>query len=313
MRTASVLLVGFAITCLTGASCPFRGWGKTTPVEQTGALPDLPAEKFVAYLNTQAGHLKTVRYDDVSLKATDEKGELPRLNEGTLVCSRPRNFRVISGHVLTPGTEVDVGSNDREFWMYVKRPQQTYVYCTHEDFARGKASLPVPFEPAWVLEALGMNTYDPAAAYTVEPSTKERAYLLSFDTKTPAGEAVRKTIVFAGDRAAGDRPQVLRHIVQDANRKVVATADVKEVKNVTTGTDPVTGNSVTVQVPTRVVLEWPQQKFKMELVLGRAKVNEPLSQKDADYFFNRPEIRGANPVNLAEARFSNYAPSSRPR
>ncbi len=308
MRDKFLLLALFAV-CLGGSGCDFLNRIGVKPKQKegigTGPIADLPSEKFVSYLNTQAAHLQSVRYDDVSLKVTDENGELPRLNEGTLVCSRPRNFRVISGHILTSGTEADVGSNDREFWMYVKRPQQTFVYCSHEDFARGKASLPVPFEPAWVLEALGMSTYDPNAQYAIDANQKERVYFLSFDAKTPNGEAVRKTIVFAGDRAGGDRPQVMKHVVQDANRKTVATAEVKEVRNVTT-TDPTGGQPVTVQIPTRVVLEWPQQKFKMEMVLGRAKVNETLPQKDFDYFFTRPDIRGANPINLADTRSSGF-------
>ncbi len=305
MRSRVFPLIAFVSVALVGSGCEFLNRFKPKPPTPTDPIGEKPAENFVTYLNSQAAHLQSVRYEDVSLKATDEKGDLPRLNEGTLVCSRPRNFRVISGHVLTSGTEVDVGSNDREFWMYVKRPQQTYVYCSHDDFARGRVNLPVPFEPAWVLEALGMSNYDPNTPYTIEVNQKERVYILAFDTRTPSGEAVRKSIVFAGDRATGDRPQVIRHIVQDANRKVVATAEVREVRNIST-TDPTSGQAVVVQVPTRVVLEWPQQKFKMEMVLGRPRVNETLPQKDFDYFFTRPDIRGANPINLAESRSAGF-------
>lgn len=300
MRAVRVLLLGI----LAATGCKFLdtlGVKPRPPADTAnGILPDRPAGDFVSYLNAQAAAVQSIRFDDVSVKASDQGNDMPRLGEGVLVCAKPRNFRMIAGHVLTSGTEVDLGSNSSEFWMYVKRPQQTFIYCSHEDFSQGKANLPIPFETDWVLEALGMAPLDPNLQYAVETNQKERVYTLTWESKTPQGEPIRKTTVFAGDRASADRPQVVRHVVTDANRKVIATADVREVR-------PTPVGDTTVLVPTRVALEWPQQKFKMDLTLGRPSVNGNLSQKDFDYFFKRPTISGANPINLAAAR---YTPSS---
>lgn len=298
MRATAVTLTVFAVTCLTGAQCAFLRTDKAAAPPPGGVLPleDRAAADFVAYLNAQANAVQSVRYDEVSLGYTDQEGWKPRLNAGLLTCSRPRNFRLTAETRVT-SKEVDVGSNDSEFWMYVKRADW-FGYCSYDDFARGKVSLPIPFEPDWVLQALGMSTYpDPqSTTYAVDVNQKARAYTLTWDAKTPQGEAVTKTVVFAGDMARGEQPQVVKHVVQDANRTVVATAEVKRV-------EPKLIGGTTVLVPTHVVLEWPQQKAKMDLTLGDVKVNQPMTAEETAYFYTRPKYDGVKPVNLATVRF----------
>ena len=68
------------------------------------------------------------------------------------------------------------------------------------------------------------------------------------------------------------------------------------------GVDRATGNAAFVQVPRHVVLEWPQQKFVMELKLAGEKVNEDLSDR-AVALFTRPRIPGTNPIDLARYEF----------
>ncbi|MGL6095492.1 MAG: hypothetical protein ACRC7O_06810 [Fimbriiglobus sp.] len=303
-----ILAVGLVVALAPSVGCEFlrKSTGTQTAPPADGApLQDRQANQFVTYLNQQAALLKTVRYDSVSMSASGPEGSIPRLTEGTLACASPRYFRLMSGHWATSGSEVDIGSNPTEFWMYVKRPEQVFVFCSHDDFSRGAAKLPVPFEPDWVLEALGMMTYDPALNYTSDMDQRNRVYTLAFDTKTPQGEPIRKAVVFAGSRAGGDRPQVLKHVVMTPTGHVIASAEVKEVKTVAAGTGA-------VQVPTRVTLEWPPQKFKMDLTLGKVQVNETIPQNEFAFFFQRPDIRGATPVNLANARFqpSSYRGST---
>lgn len=301
MRAATITLTAAALVCATGAQCQFlrTADNRTDVPPGTNPLEQYDAPRFVAYLNQQAGHLQSIRYDKISLRASEAGSDMPRLSEGELVCSRPRNFRLTAGHRVTIGAEVDLGSNANEFWMYTKRPEPTFLYCSHDDFARGKGSLPIPFDPDWVLQALGMNTFDPNAAYTADVNQADRTYVLNWDAKTPQGEPIRKTIVFAGDKATGGKPQVLRHVIADANGNPIATADIKEVQAVPAAGAP----GQTVQVPTRVVLEWPQQKFKMDLTLDRVRANEAMTGQETAYFFERPTISGVTPVNLATAQF----------
>ena len=310
MRSVRIGLVGLSVAALgtTGCETLKRLGSWTRPPANTAVLADRDPGQFVTYLNQQAGYLQSIRYDDVAVSARGPDGPMPRLTEGTLACSKPRNFRMISGHLLTSGSEVDLGSNDQEFWMFVKRPDPTLLYASHDDYAAGRAALPIPFETDWVLEALGMSTYDPNLAYTADADQKDRVYTLSWDDRTPQGEAVRKVIVFSGDRESGERPQVRKHVVLDAARNVVASAEITEVERRVVPAPPNSQQAdMTYTIPTHVVLEWPQQKFKMDLTLAKPRVNEPFSDAEYNYFFRRPDIPGANEVNLATA---NIRPTS---
>ena len=94
-----------------------------------------------------------------------------------------------------------------------------YVFASHTDFETGKAKLPggIPFEPDWVMQALGMTTLPAERTSTrVKIDEQDRTYTLSWPAITPAGVSVRKEIVFDGDAATGNQPQVKKHVIRDA-------------------------------------------------------------------------------------------------
>ena len=74
------------------------------------------------------------------------------------------------------------------------------------------------------------------------------------------------------------------------------------MKTITSDKNPAIGAASFVQLPTHVVLEWPQQKFVMDLRLSGETVNEDLSDRSAA-LFSRPQIRGTNPIDLARHQF----------
>jgi hypothetical protein len=263
---------------------------------QSGPVASVTANDLVDYLNRQAGYLTSVRYNDLSIEVTMGK-ERHSLGDSTLVCARPRNFLLVGGKKVI-GDVIYIGSNEREFWMLTKGPVgKQYVYCSHADFERGAGQLPIPFDPEWALQALGMATYPAGLPYKVDTDQRAKVHTLTWDATTPQGMPVRREIVL--DPYPGkNRPNIRQHRILDANNKLIGLADVKEVATV-----PVGGSYV--NVPTRVVLEWPQQQAKMDLRLGQPRVNERISDADTAEMFTRPRPRdGDNPINLAEARFT---------
>jgi hypothetical protein len=265
-------------------------------LQQTGPIQDVQADRLVAYLNRQAGYLNSVRYPDVSISVSMDK-ESHTLGSSMLVCAKPRNFLLIGGKGIT-GDLVHIGSNSQEFWMLTKSPMQpTYVYCSHADFKQGAGQLPIPFDPDWALQALGMAGYDPKLHYEVKTDQRERRYTLTMDSTTPQGTPVKHVIVFDPTPRA-DESHVREHLIMDANGQMIASARVVKAARVSVG-------GADVQVPTRVVLEWPRQKAKMELRLGRPRVNEQMSEGEMRDLFTRPQPRdGVNPINLANAQFT---------
>lgn len=315
MRTVLILTAAVLLP-ITGTGCALMQWikGKDDYAQHTptpsGPVESVSAGDLVGYLNRQSGYLTSVRYPDVAISITGPRPGDPRrtetntLNSSTLVCAKPRNFLLVGGKNVV-GDLVHIGSNDREFWLLTQSPlPREYVYCSHADFQAGRGELPIPFDPDWALQALGMAAFPPDAAYKVEADERTREHVLSFPGRTPQGQTVTKAIVFAADPAGGTNPQVRRHLVLDAAGKTVASAEVLKAATHPAGTDPTTGRPVYVQVPSRVLLKWPQQKFEMDLTLGRATVNEVIPESEAQQLFTRPTGRGVNPINLAEARFA---------
>lgn len=306
----NILWLLFAVALGLSAGCAWLDKIRPEPKPaNTGALKPKKPEEFVTYLNRQSNAVQSVRYDDVGLKATIPGSSwIPALRSGVMVAQKPKNFRMQAGFALG-GDQLDIGSNSQEFWMYVKQPKPTYLFCSHADFPKVQDELPVPFEPDWALQALGLTTYDTTKAYEVETSDKNRVYYLKWPDTTPAGQKVMKVVEFAGDASEGTQPQVRRHRIMSQTTTGWQTDLLAEIHKVTVldgGVDPQTQQRVNVQVPTEVTLEWPQQKVRLALSLGKAKLN---ASESAALFSKPASIDNANPVNLADFR-SNGSPSS---
>ena len=286
---------------------PFAGkGGNGTPLEQR------PAEQFTKYLNDQASVLDGVAYEEVSV--TVGMGALidPDLT-ATIDCAKPRSFRMKANHGLQAG-QLDVGSNDKQFWMYVRHGNPKYVFASHDDLASGRARLPVPFDPDWVFMALGMSGVDASSNPTVELDANRRQYVLTTMARTPQGIAVKKLTCFAGDDQTGTSPQVKWHAVVDARtNKEIATTDIRKVKRMEVQ-NPRTGEMTIVALPTemRLIFSGPDnQKLKLDMTLRREKVNPAFTAEQTAYLFTMPPIGGATPVNLAGGGWQEGTPNAR--
>jgi hypothetical protein len=64
------------------------------------------------------------------------------------------------------GQEIDLGSNDELFWLWVRRNQPPGVYfCRHSQFASSNIRQLMPIAPSWLLAALGIVDIDPASVF----------------------------------------------------------------------------------------------------------------------------------------------------
>ena len=207
------------------------------------------------YLNTQASRLEAVTYERATVTAKQGLISMPSLR-GDLAASQPKNFRM-RGQRELPAAKIDLGSNEQQFWLFIDAPsvRPTYVFASHSDFESGKAKIPegIPFEPDWVMQALGMTKFQQNVPYEqVKLDEKARSYTLSWPATTPAGMPIRKEIVFAADDAdsSRDQPQVKKHVIRDVKGRVICTAEVKRAKTVPVGgSDPRTGHALRRAIP----------------------------------------------------------------
>jgi hypothetical protein len=277
-------VAGWLAFLLLAAGCNNAPWLRQTPQAPSGprASAGAPtAAELVAALNSNAQRVQALQSNDVDLDCTAE-GRSVGLT-ALMVCQKPRNF-LLRARALG-NTAADLGSNDREFWFWISRNEPPYLYhCSYEDFARG-VRMPLPFQPDWIVEALGIGEYDPAKAYRVVPNNAGADLV---EETTSQGQAVRKITRFIRNR--NYQWQVVGHILQDSRGQVICAASISEVQQ-----DSATG----VVLPRRVLMEWPAERLKMKMKVDHPVVNPALNPQQVAMMFTRPVMKDVPSYDLA--------------
>jgi hypothetical protein len=290
MRKVLALL---ALTVLVAAGgCPPREGGLNNLLRPSGVTTPPPTEvpskeDLVSYLNNNAAGLPGIKSDDVDL--TCYAGPVPVTVRAKLRAAGPRNFRM-SGE-LFGSTEVDLGSNPQEFWYWIKRSEPPYqVFCSYQALEEGKVKvMPFPFQPDWILEAMGMGKYGPPEKYGPVVAEKGQLKLIE-KTKSPQGQWVKKVIVFNHRKAKNnDEPQVTDFLLlDDAKGTLICSAHV-------TRRLVIPGKG---EIPRELELSWPEQKLKLVMHLNSVQVDSQI----APVVFVRAPMKGVQSFDLATGR-----------
>ena len=302
----SIRLLAAGFLALAGCES-LRGGRGTDSAVATGAVQPKSAEQLVNYLNQQTDAVNSLRYRRVSIDASSP-GQSVGLGQSELACEKPYNFALLGGKIVASDLLV-VGSNEEKFWVYQRAPERSYIFCNRADLPSEAAKLPVPIDPDWAMQALGMYSYPAGLDYQVETLQAERELHLSYHQQAPGGNRVRVTVAFAADPQTNYAPQVRRLIIEDdATHQVVATAQIKAVSRMP--------GAPSGGVPMTVELAWPQQGAKVSLDLGEPELNPQFDAKARNYYFAMRDL-GVTPVNLTQMRLSGsiraQAPDTSPR
>jgi hypothetical protein len=223
------------------------------PAPTAESLPEVPA--LVRYLNKNADLVQAV--ESSSLHIDCSQGSQKVGLDGLMACQKPRNFRLTAKMFAQPAA--DIGSNNDEFWYWISKADPPYVYhCSYRDLGTGRVRVPFPFQPDMVVAALGMAKYDENAKYELKAPPKAKYVELVQNTTSPQGQPVQRITVFHRYEQKAPEPQVLAHVLKDARGKLICQATVHKVQ-----IDRVTRATL----PTKVTLEWPDQKLRMTLIM----------------------------------------------
>lgn len=242
-------------------------------------------EAVLAYLNDNASRVQSLRCKELDLDA--RQGVQSVGLRGQVVCQKPRSFRL--GANVLGRQEVDLGSNDQEFWFWVARNDPPYLYhCSYDDLARGQVRVPFPFQPEWIMEALGIAEFGSPENYELKvlPQTLE----LVQRTRTPQGQSVTKVTVINRAKAVPPSPQVLAHILLDAQGKEIVSAQILRVQ-----IDRATG----AILPREVKLVCPADKTELKMKLDDITVNDPTIAQNGQRLFSRPNLANVASFDLA--------------
>lgn len=285
MRNMKALL---GLTFLVGLSGCWDSTGRMNFIRpNSGTSLPTPSElpqvaDLVEYLNKNAQAIPGIYCDDVTLTCHPNAG-LPVTLGGKLRCQGPRNFRMTGDSLF--GQELDLGSNEQEFWYWIKRGDPYQVYCSYQAIQEGSVKqMPFPFQPDWVLEAMGMGRYGPADKYTL--TAEKDTWRLVEKTRSPQGQPVKKVIVFNSRKAKGNEPQILAFLLlDDATNKEICSCYITERIVLPKGGE----------IPRKFELRWPEAKMKLAIKLDSVSSSTPIPQ----IAFVRRPLSGVQSLNLA--------------
>jgi hypothetical protein len=259
------------------------------PPKQSVYLSQTPTPaQLVAQLNATSQRMRSLECGDVDI-STKQAGQNPPDVLGAMLCRAPMDFRLRANVVGQPA--LDVGSNSQEFWFWMSKAEPPGLYyCSYADLARGGVRLPFPFQPAWVMEALGMADRDPNGAYEPVKATKDSFELIE-RTTGPQGQPVRKVTVFSRTQSL----VVIGHRLEDASGREICSAQILE---------RTFDRANQVVVPQKIQLNWRAAELTMKLKLGNIRINPPIDA-EREVAFRRPQIKNINSYDLAQVNQNN--------
>jgi hypothetical protein len=270
----------------SGAGCPQVLQQYTQPMPR--ALPPSPSlSQVIDVVNDNSSRVQSLS----AARATLTVPGFPTLN-ANLAFQRPRSFRLVAQKFIGP--ELDLGSNDELLWFWLRRAQPPALfYCRHEQFGTSAARQILPVHPEWLIEALGIVTFDKAGPIEGPFPVGSGRVEIRSKSITPTGQVSRVAIV------DDSRGVVLEDHVYDAQGVRLASAVLSKHVH-----DPATG----VKLPRHVEIQWPGAQMTMSLDLGEVEINR-LSASPQE-LFAKPTYSGYSEIDLA--RPNNLVPVAPP-
>jgi hypothetical protein len=265
------------LTAASGASCPQVLQQYTQPIPRA-LPPSASLQQVMQVVNDNTKNIVSFQ----STRASISTPGFPALN-ANIAFQRPNLFRLQAGTSFT-GPEVDAGSNELLFWFWVRRNQPPAMYfCRHDQFAYSPVRQVLPVEPNWLIEALGVVSFDPNGQN--QGPTAVGAGRLQVLSLIPSSTGGFQRITIVDD----SRGVVLEEHVYDRQGTRLASATLSRHMR-----DPATG----VTLPRHVEIQWPPAKFELGIDLGDVQINrlDPNSQQ----LWMMPTYPGYSPVDLAQ-------------
>ncbi len=286
----SLLLLALAATMFSagGSTCLWARQPELLPV----TLPENSTlDQLITAVNDNTARVQSVNVT----QATISLPGVPALPV-SLALEPPLRFRLRASTALT-GTEVDLGSNDELFWVWIRRNQPPAMfYCRHDQYATSAARQIMPVEPQWIVEALGLVRIDPIDQPQGPTPVGSGRVQIRTIRHSAIGDLTKITVV---DPRRGI---VLEQNLYDASGRLLATARTSAHR-----TDPMT-NAV---LPRHIEIDYPSAQLTMKIDIADLQVNT-LGPQHAQ-LWTKPDYAGYPNVDLADPNLFAAPPGGPPR
>jgi hypothetical protein len=279
-RSRFLLLIVTGLFAVSGANCP--NFLRTQQPALPPVLPQNPTlEQVIEVVNRNNGRIQSFSANQATLTSPGA----PSLR-AVVAYQRPLSFRLHATHPLT-GAELDLGSNDMLFWFWINRSEPKAVYfCRHDQFATSPARQMVPIQPDWLIDALGVSTFDPALPHQgpyIIPSGRLEVRTIK---ETSEGTITKRTIL---DASQG---WVLGQEIYNAQSSLLVSSEAIGYRQ-----DPRSG----LWIPRMVKVSCPAAQFSMQLDLGNVELNVPPANPTET--FTMPSFQNSPPTDIGNPAF----------
>jgi hypothetical protein len=295
LRLATLAL----LAVLVASGCRTAGVGDLArPDPPLATQSSTDAVAILAEHNRNAGRIQVVEARPALTITVSERPNRPTSYsvDGRLAMERPRNFKLDISH--TTSKIADIGSNDVEYWFWVKdKAQKAIYYCNYDE--AGSSPLAATFQPDWIIEAMGLRIIPQAeAAEIVVTPGPPGTLVLTHRPHTAGGETYTRVTLI--DKATH---QILEHQIRSTDQKtILARAVVPEgyqrvpLPSSESGTAP-----ETVGFPKRLQLFWVEERLALDATFKSVVINQPIKQSRRELLFVEPELgKDYARVNLAQ-------------
>jgi hypothetical protein len=278
-RGLALLLVAASVAS-SGASCPnvLRGYQVgTMPLPR--ALP--PQASLDQVINAVHDNTQRVR-SLMSTQAVLVVPGVPRLS-ARVACEPPRRFRLQAQTSLT-GPELDIGSNDDLFWLWLRQHQPPITaFCRHDQYTQSKARQLLPIRADWMPELLGLVNFRPEDAHDGPYPQADGRIEIRSRIDSGEGGLVKSTILDGTTGLVAEQ-----HLFTPAGERLAS------VRTSRYRVDPPSGAAL----PHLVEVSWPASGVDFKLELSAITVNG--ASPDPTQLWQMPAYPGYEPVDLAD-------------
>ncbi len=294
VKLASVVALGALTGCSAGGAN--RYYGVRPDASAKAPQAKVEVAEVVDRINRNA---EPVQGLTATSSVSGNFGRMGGAVSGQMALERPRNFKLELAKPMG-GPVVDLGSNDREFWIWSKESKEREMYVGQYG-ATGAVEGDLAFRPEWIVESLGLRVIPAEEQARIQVDTRNPSYIVltHFRDDGRGSSQIKKTVVDANTR------QVVRHVFYGDDSKqplaVVTPSDYRpEGKNIAGG----------VELPHRIQIKLsnpanPKDTPTIDLSLRDVKVNPEFSDGNRQALFEIPTYEGYRVVDISGPR--NYA------
>lgn len=279
MQVACLLPLLLMVTCGAGCLQKLRWpWADAPPPAPAVLTANPSLDEIVRAVNGNSAQVTAMSANYATLAPQGA----PSLRAAIFI-EKPGRFRVRGTTALT-GPELDLGSNDEMFWLWIKRAEpQALYYARHAQASTSGFRKLMPLSPQQLVEAFGIPTFDPQAAHQGPFPSGEGRLAVRSTLPGPDGMMTKTTIVDA--RTA----LVVEQQLQDATGQMLASVKTSNHK---------LGADGRAWLPHTIELAIPSGNMSMTVSIERWDVNVP---PPADAFV-KPEHQGYPNVDVSDPR-----------